>query len=508
MLQRAAEIWADNLISDVPITIRAVTASQACDATSAVLASAGAASAFRDFPGAPLAGTWYHGALANSIAGVDLDPVTPDIQTQFNLNLDADPNCLGGNGWYYGFDHNEGLKTDLLATMLHEYGHGLGFANFCTESNGTLLQGFPDVYTTFTRDLETDKNWNAMTNAERQRFGHQRSGRGVDRRERHRRGAALHGPREPLHRQLAAGDRRAASKRSRPPSARRCPVPASPTPIILATDTGGVSVNDGCEAFTNGGAISRQHRPGRPRQLQLHGEGGQCPGGRRGGGGGCQQRGRPASDGRRRSDRSPSPRSASPRRLGTSIKGQLPSPGVNVTLGYDPTQFAGVNEGFLRVNAPNPLVTGSSISHWSPAATPSLLMEPAITPALTDDVDLTLEQFKDIGWILTEIFSDGFESGNCARWVAGLSSCSCSCRAAARASKRKSRLVPPAGFFPFSDRAAIARSAGRRRLGGLVHVVGIEPLEGRDRQHHGRLGSAAGRPRDRARRRAAAAPSA
>jgi hypothetical protein len=103
--------------------------------------------------------------------------------------------------------------------------------------------------------------------------------------------------------------------------------------------------------------------------------------------------------------------------LGNSIKAELGG-GVNATLGYSATEQAGINGGFLRLNAPNPLQTGSSISHWSPAATPSLLMEPAITPALTDDVDLTLEQFRDIGWTLLVIFSDGFEGGDTSAWSA------------------------------------------------------------------------------------------
>lgn len=422
VLQRAAEIWAGNLISDVPVTIRAVTASQACDATSAVLASAGAAGAFRDFPGAPLAGTWYHAALANSIAGVDLDPATADIQTQFNLNLDADPNCLGGNGWYYGFDHNEGLQTDLLATMLHEYGHGLGFANFCTESNGTLLQGFPDVYTTFTRDLETDKDWNAMTNAERQ-------------------ASAINDPdvvwtgphvttvvpvfMDKVSRfTINSPPGIAGSSESQPAAFGPAVPPAGITHAIVLAVDGTAPANDGCEAITNGAALSGN--------IALIDRGlcnfsvkvanAQAAGAIAVVIANNAATGLPPMGGDGPTITIPSVGVL--QSVGTSIKANLPSPGVNVTLGYDPNNFAGVNEGFLRVNAPNPLVTGSSISHWSPAATPSLLMEPAITPALTDDVDLTLEQFKDIGWTLNEIFSDGFESGNCSAWAAGLSNCS------------------------------------------------------------------------------------
>jgi len=47
---------------------------------------------------------------------------------------------------------------------------------------------------------------------------------------------------------------------------------------------------------------------------------------------------------------------------------------------------------------PSPTSPGSSLSHWATNATPSLLMEPAITAGLTDDLDLTDEALVDIGW--------------------------------------------------------------------------------------------------------------
>ncbi len=68
----------------------------------------------------------------------------------------------------------------------------------------------------------------------------------------------------------------------------------------------------------------------------------------------------------------------------------------------------------LRVHAPDPLEPGSSIAHWSPAAEPSLLMEPSLTSGLFDQVDLTPALFSDLGWpirseVLDLIFSDRFE---------------------------------------------------------------------------------------------------
>jgi len=51
---------------------------------------------------------------------------------------------------------------------------------------------------------------------------------------------------------------------------------------------------------------------------------------------------------------------------------------------------------------PNPLVSGSSVSHWDVSAFPNLLMEPNISPDLTTTLvpplDLTFPLLQDIGW--------------------------------------------------------------------------------------------------------------
>jgi ferredoxin len=86
---------------------------------------------------------------------------------------------------------------------------------------------------------------------------------------------------------------------------------------------------------------------------------------------------------------------------GNTIKGQL-GVGVNVSLLLDTTLRAGADgSGRAMMNAPNPVVGGSSISHWDPITFPNQLMEPAINPDLTHQVtgvDLTLALMRDIGW--------------------------------------------------------------------------------------------------------------
>jgi hypothetical protein len=87
---------------------------------------------------------------------------------------------------------------------------------------------------------------------------------------------------------------------------------------------------------------------------------------------------------------------------GLDIVGQLDKV-VTAAILFDPNVRAGADpEGRARLYAPNPLVGGSSVSHYDSVASRNLLMEPAINSDLTHEVsapeDLTLELFRDIGW--------------------------------------------------------------------------------------------------------------
>ncbi|HMB43544.1 MAG TPA: serine protease, partial [Luteimonas sp.] len=86
----AMGLWGSVLKSNVDVKIYASFQPLSCTASAGVLGSAGPNWIDRDFPGAPLPNTWYHSALADSIAGVDLDPVVDDpadIASRFNSNL-------------------------------------------------------------------------------------------------------------------------------------------------------------------------------------------------------------------------------------------------------------------------------------------------------------------------------------------------------------------------------------------------------------------------------------
>lgn len=166
----AAAIWGAFLDTNVPVNIASKFDPQTCSASGAILGSAGAAGGYRDFPNAQWSGTWYHVALANKQAGTDINGATPEINATFNLSIDS--SCLAaGHRWYYGLDGSTpALRTNLLVVVLHEMGHGLGFATYANGSTGALAAGLPDVWSRFMFDTATGKFWSdpTMTNAERQ----------------------------------------------------------------------------------------------------------------------------------------------------------------------------------------------------------------------------------------------------------------------------------------------------------------------------------------------------
>ncbi len=72
---------------------------------------------------------------------------------------------------------------------------------------------------------------------------------------------------------------------------------------------------------------------------------------------------------------------------------------------------SGFNSGKVRLYAPGTLEPGSSVSHFSDAAFPDLLMEPSLGNIDFNQVDLTPFLFKDLGYILLDdiIFVNGFD---------------------------------------------------------------------------------------------------
>ena len=50
------------------------------------------------------------------------------------------------------------MLVDLLPVVLHELGHGLGFANFVNEATGRVRGDLRDIYSQYTLDVTTGQD--------------------------------------------------------------------------------------------------------------------------------------------------------------------------------------------------------------------------------------------------------------------------------------------------------------------------------------------------------------
>ena len=123
--QAAVDIWSANFSSTVPISIEA---SWGRSTSYGVLGSARPGNYFSGFDGAPDQSLWYPSALANALAGKDLDPDNPEMVIQVNSMATWDTRNDGTP---------RGNEYDLESVFLHEMAHGLGFLS--TDSYDTFF---------------------------------------------------------------------------------------------------------------------------------------------------------------------------------------------------------------------------------------------------------------------------------------------------------------------------------------------------------------------------------
>lgn len=428
---RAAEIWGAALDSPVEILVYATFEPLSCTATSGVLGSAGTLFIFSDFgsvgafPGPVLPGTWHGSALADKRAGADVNPephpsfpqspATPDIRTRFNSALGT-PGCLEGGGWYFGLDNAEPPGMfDLLAVVLHEIGHGLGFQQFASVTTGAQPLNLPDVYNVNLLDRSTNKRWPEMTNAER-------AASAINSRRLTWDGPTVHAaapevlqagtPILRVHAPAAIAGFYSVGTAAFGPALDAAGLSGD---VVLGVDdanAAGPSTTDACSPLTNAAAVAGRvalvdrgtcafvikvknaQNAGAVAVIVADNVAGGPPAGL----GGADP-----------TITVPSVRITLAD--GNTIKAQLAST-VNVTLGLDLTLLAGADEtGRVHMNAPNPVQPGSSVSHYDPLTLPNQLMEPSINSDLTSSVqpprDLTLPLMRDVGWF-PDVDNDGF----------------------------------------------------------------------------------------------------
>ena len=394
-----ATLWGQWITSAVPTAIRAQFDPQTCGAGGAVLGSAGTINISRDDPSFPFAATWFHAALANKLAGVDLVPANPEINATFNSALDT--GCLPGTtGWYYGLDGAAPAGTvDLVPVLMHEMAHGLGFSTFVNTGTGANNGGFTDIFSRHAFDLDAGLFWNDMTNAQRQASA-------INSRKLVWDGPSVTGniaflafgtPELVVSAPAPIAGLYDIGAASFGPTYPAAPG-GLPGNVVLAVD-GTAPTSDGCEPITNTAAMNGNiclvdrgtcgfaikvkacQVAGAIGALVADNVAGSPP---------------PGMSGVDPTITIPSGRITLA--LGNSIKAALP--GVAVRLQADMTQRAGADPTNTKVflNAPNPLVPGSSVSHWDPITFPNTLMEPAINADLQYRPDLTENEFEDIGW--------------------------------------------------------------------------------------------------------------
>ncbi|HEY0379572.1 MAG TPA: PA domain-containing protein [Pyrinomonadaceae bacterium] len=410
--QFAADLWAATLDSNVEIKVQASFGARTCNATSAVLASTGVIQIFANFVNAEHFNHWYPVALANKQAGFDQAPddlsngPANDFQIIFNINL-GQTGCLTGSPFYYGLDANEPAgQVDLVATALHEFGHGMGFTQFASVTSGAQPLNLPDTYNRNLYDTTTNKAWPAMTNAER--------------------AASAINPRKvvwtgtqvtldvptvlslgtPILKVNSPG---AIAGNYEVGAAQFGPQLSSPgvtANVVLALDPAngaGPSTTDACSPITNAAAVAGKialvdrgtcgfivkvknaQNAGAIAVLVADNVAGGPPAGL----GGVD----------------PTITISSVRITlpdGNTIKAQLGT-GVNATLGLDLTLRAGADPlGRALMYTPNPVIPGSTISHWDTSAFPNQIMEPNINGDLPHLIatpqDLTVSLMRDIGW--------------------------------------------------------------------------------------------------------------
>jgi len=405
VFQEAADVWGAKLLSDQPIFVIAFFTPLPCTATSAVLGAAGPNWFFANIPAARGArgmapDTWYPAALAEKLTRQDIvaDPTdTFEVYSLFNSNL-GQTGCLTGNGWYYGLDHAEpGNRIDLLAVVLHEFGHGLGFlASPTSAGTGARAAGFPSIWEGFMLDVSTGKRWLNMTDAERAASARnnnnlvwvgQKGSNGV------------HSVLDPRTEVIgldpsSIGVNEAQAAFFGPPLRGH-----NQGRVIAPADGGGVSPLDGCEAFPP--------TPSLVNSIVLV-DRGICTF--------TQKVLNAQNAGAAAVIIANNVAVGLPTMTGVDPTIVIPSVGVTQALGAllratpqalvdlrpNHVVAAGTVQNNPRLYAPPVFSGGSSVSHWDTSATPNLLMEPFINTDLTSGVknpdDLTKNLLRDIGW--------------------------------------------------------------------------------------------------------------
>ena len=434
VFQAAANVWGSRLNSNVTIVVEAQWDTLTCSQNAGTLGSASSTYSVSNFSGAPQAGVAYPAALADALAGTNL-AAGPDIRARFNLAVDTGVGDMGQDcfrnpmdnddipGFYYGLNNppQGSNQTSLFPVVLHELGHGLGFASL-TIPNGNAGEGdfntaggLPDTFSSLILDVDEGDTWDNLSSAERV-------------------ASATNDPNvvwDGVSANDAAQDFLSPSPVIRVNSPAPIatveptvflgqapnPPPAGLTDTVVLSDDGSGGAgnpNDGCErTFTNAAQINQNialvfandaecfplipaadlQVAGARGVLIANDSDGDVP--------------FPVNNFILNGFTFNIPVAGISEDLGNALAGAT-SP--NATLELDENNLLGTTLGQIRMHTPSEFEGGSSVSHWTEDALPNLLMQPGLGDVDFNQIDLTINLFEDIGWsALTDlIFLDSF----------------------------------------------------------------------------------------------------
>ena len=417
--QFAAGLWGSILTTNQDVRVGASFAALSCTPTGGTLGSAFATWIDWNFPNAPLASTLYHAALANQIAGSNLNsaeqdysfPYDVEINSQFNANL-GQPNCLAGSGWYYGLDGNTPAgKISFLDVVMHEIGHGLGFSGFVGYSSGVLgervgANGASDVYTHIAYDNVKGLRFDdaGMTDADRAAAMVVQGRVSWDGTTVKAQVPNTLGPKTAI--QISG------SMTANYPFYGTAAFGAAATSanfngdVVIVNDGAGADTADACDALAAGsltGKVAFINRGTCGFEFKARNA--------QGAGASAVIIGNVASsntpnDAPGMADDATITDTTVPTlslRLADANAIRAQATGMHAVLGAVAGQFAGADSGNRPLlYAPSTVANGSTFSHFDVSHTPNAVMEPAINDDLAANfrTDLTLGLFKDEGWVL------------------------------------------------------------------------------------------------------------
>lgn len=146
-LDAASQRWTKYISINIPIKVNLFFVNSSFLPFSAITLSNGRT----NFVGAPITNHIYPTALANQLAGLELNPGEYDMDIYVNL----------ATNYYFGTGKPTTTQSDFISTIMHEIGHGLGFYS-SGYVNSTNIGSFGNVPASALAPITTSFPWHGQ----------------------------------------------------------------------------------------------------------------------------------------------------------------------------------------------------------------------------------------------------------------------------------------------------------------------------------------------------------